>query len=164
MARRTGIRIDMTHMPEMTRPGLPKVVFQQRCPTLREIKRSARRKSNKASPGLNALSYVPYKKCPAILDTLHRIVKKIWRTQDIPESWAVAYIVLLSKSDQLDTVSEFRPIAITSTVGKIVFSVLSDRLQYFMVKNGFIDRQVQKGFLAGMPGCRTFLRFACGTT
>ena len=57
--------------------------------------------------------------------------------------------------------AEFRPIAITSTVGKIFFSVVAKRLQLFMIKNNFISRGIQKGFLAGVPGCieHTFALF-----
>ena len=65
----------------------------------------------------------------------------------------MAYIILLSKSQDLSQVSEFRPIAITSAAGKIFFSVLSDRLQVFMLRNNYISREIQKGFLAGTPGC-----------
>jgi len=65
----------------------------------------------------------------------------------------MAYIILLSKSNDLHLVSEFRPIAITCVSGKIFFSVMSDRLQVFMLRNNYISRDIQKGFLAGMPGC-----------
>lgn len=78
---------------------------------------------------------------------------KIWKFQDIPADWAMAYIILLSKSSDLTQVSEFRPIAITCVAGKIFFSVLSNRLQVFMLRNCYISREIQKGFLAGMPGC-----------
>jgi len=30
---------------------------------------------------------------------------------------------------------------------------MSDRLQVFMLRNNYISRDIQKGFLAGMPGC-----------
>jgi len=65
----------------------------------------------------------------------------------------MAYIILLSKSHDHSQVSEFRPIAIASAVGKIFFSVLSDRLQFFMIKNCYISREIQKGFLSGVAGC-----------
>jgi hypothetical protein len=118
------------------------------------LARSVRRKSNGAAAGLNSLTYVPYKKCKAILITVHKIIKKIWKTKDVPEDWAQAYVVLLAKNpNKLDDPSEFRPIAITNTVGKIFFSVISDRLQTFMVKNNYISRSVQKGFLSGIAGC-----------
>ena len=84
---------------------------------------------------------------------LVKLGRKIWNSRDIPVDWAMAYIILLSKSEDLSQVFEFRPIAITCTAGKIFFSVLSDRLQVFLLRNCYISREIQKGFLAGMPGC-----------
>lgn len=140
-------------LDSFTRPPPPEIVFSEDCPSLRELKISVRKKANKAAAGLNGLSYVPYKRCPSIMFTLHRIIKKIWISKDIPNDWGQAFIVLLSKSDILDNPSEFRPIAITNTVGKIFFSVISDRLQRFLVMNNYIRRESQKGFLFGLPGC-----------
>jgi len=82
-----------------------------------------------------------------------KLGRKIWKKKDIPADWARAYIILLAKSEDLKSLSEFRPIAITSTVGKIFFSVISDRLQFFMIQNHYITRDLQKGFLFGVPGC-----------
>ena len=142
-----------SHLDGMERPTLPTCLFSLRCPSKKELRRCIRKKRNGATPGFNGLSYVPYKKCSAIIDLVHKIVQKIWKSKIVPDSWAQAFIVLLSKSDDLSKVSEFRPIAITSTIGKIFFSVVSDRLQKFMVKNNYIPMSTQKGFLAGMPGC-----------
>ena len=102
---------------------------------------------------MNALTYVPYKKCAAVMKFLIKLGHKVWKSRDVPADWAMAYIILLSKSKDLSQVSEFRPIAITCVAGKIFFSVLSDRLQAFMLRNSYISREIQKGFLAGMPGC-----------
>ena len=140
-------------LDSFNRPPEPSVIFEEECPSLRQLNISVRKKSNKASAGMNGLSYVPYKRCPSIMLTLHFIVKRIWVTKDIPEDWAQAFVVLLSKSDILNDPSEFRPIAITNTVGKIFFSVISDRLQKFLVQNNYLRRETQKGFLSGLPGC-----------
>ena len=142
-------------------PNPPNFIFSVRCPTHAEICKSIRRKRNGSSPGLNAITYVPYKKCKSLQKFVVKFARKIWRKKDIPADWAQAFIVLLSKSQDLATVSEFRPIAITCTVGKIFFSVVADRLQLFMLKNNFISREIQKGFLAGVPGCieHTFALF-----
>ena len=136
----------------LARPALPSSVFSCRCPTLAELRRSAMKKRNRASPGSNGLPYVIYKKCPSILELLHRIVQQVWKCQVVPRQWASAWITLLSKSEVLDQPSEFRPIAIAATAGKIFFSVVSERLQKFMVKNGYIQRGVQKGFLTRLSG------------
>jgi len=139
--------------PEMSRPKLPSTIFSTRCPTIIELQKSAKRKRNGAAPGLNGLTYVPYKKCTALLKFVVKLGRKIWKKKDIPADWARAYIILLAKSEDLKSLSEFRPIAITSTVGKIFFSVISDRLQFFMIQNHYITRDLQKGFLFGVPVC-----------
>lgn len=139
--------------PGLERPQLPEHVFSLRCPTEKELNRSVKRKRNGAAPGMNALSYIPYKRCTAVMKFVAKLGRKIWKSRDIPSDWAMAYIILLSKSEDLSSVSEFRPIAIACCVGKIFFSVLSDRLQWFMLRNCYISREIQKGFLAGMPGC-----------
>jgi hypothetical protein len=82
-----------------------------------------------------------------------RLLKKIWESQIVSSDWAQAFITLLSKSDILDDPAEFRPIAITNTVGKIFFSIVSDRLQKLLLANKYIRRSLQKGFLSGVPGC-----------
>jgi len=140
-------------LENMVRPALPNHAFVVRPPTRYELRKGLKRKRNAAAPGLNGLSYVLYKKCPSILSALHRIFRQIYKSEDIPESWASAFVVLLQKSDDLSLPSEFRPIAITNTVGKVFFSIMADRTQKFLVKNEFIKIGTQKGFLFGVPGC-----------
>src|SRR4051812_34592295 len=60
--------------------------------------------------------------------------------------------MLLAKSTNLTDPAEFRPIALTNTVGKIFFAVVAKRLEKYMTENRFIS-QVQKGFKANTPGC-----------
>ena len=69
-----------------------------------------------------------------------KLGQKIWKSRDIPSDWAMAYIILLSKSNDLHLVSEFRPITITCVAGKIFFSVLSNHLQVFMLKQLHFQR------------------------
>ena len=144
---------DFTPLDGMTRPPLPEHAFEVRPPTLREFRAGMRSKRNGAAPGLNALTYLIYKKCPSILKMLHRMCIQIYKNLSVPKDWAAAYVVLLQKSDSLDLPEEFRPIAITNTAGKLFFSIISERLQSFLVKNKYIKTQSQKGFLFGVPGC-----------
>jgi hypothetical protein len=122
---------DFTPLEGMTRPPLPDHAFEVRPPTLREFRASIRGKRNGATPGLNALTYLIYKKCPSILKALHRICVHVYKTKKVPKDWAAAFVVLLQKSDSLDNPEEFRPIAITNTAGKLFFSIISDTLQKF---------------------------------
>ena len=77
----------------------------------------------------------------------------MFKTKSLPKDWAAAYVVLLQKAESLADPEEFRPIAITNTTGKLFFSIISDRLQVYMVKNNYIKTTWQKGFLVDVPGC-----------
>jgi hypothetical protein len=57
---------------------------------------------------------------------------KVW-LEEIPSDWAAASVLLLAKSSKLADPADFRPIALTNTVGKIFFGVLSKRLENFHV-------------------------------
>src|SRR6185295_13127845 len=56
--------------------------------------------------------------------------------------------------------ADFRSIALTNTIGKIFFGVLSKRLESFMLNNQYISK-VQKGFKPDTPGCleNSFMMF-----
>ena len=94
------------------RPVQPSIPFNMEPPSWQEITRSVRRKRNGASPGLDALTYVLFKKCPAILSLAPRLFSMIWLSRAVPADWAVAYTILLAKSDNLHDPSEFRPITL----------------------------------------------------
>jgi hypothetical protein len=151
--RDTDRKYSYSPLSTSTRPPLPAIPFITRCPTFAEFKASARRKRNGAAASLNALTYVPYKKCPALLAFVHRLGCRIWKELMVPDDWAMALLSLLAKTEDLSLPAEFRPIAVACTVGKIFFSIVSVRMERFMVKNNYIRREVQKGFLAGIPGC-----------
>ena len=77
-------------MPEMKAPDMPKFLLSEDCPSSHEIATVVHKKSNGAAPGLDAVSYLPYKKCSSILPVLEKLFKKIWVTQDIPPAHPVA--------------------------------------------------------------------------
>ena len=147
---------DYSPLEGMLRPGIPRKAFEMRPPTVKQIAKSARRKRNGACPGLDAITYVPFKKCFALIVFLQLLGLKIWKEIEIADDWAQAFMALLKKGslfDDLEIVSEFRPITMTAAMGKIVLSIVADRLQRFLVKNSYIPRKVQKGFLSGIAGC-----------
>ena len=139
-------------LPEMKSPSKPCHAFSDAPPSLKEIQDVIHPKRNAAAPGLDGITYVPYKRCPALLPVLVELFGKIWRCNEIPADWSAASIQLLAKSSKLTEPSEFRPIALTNTVGKIFFAVIAKRLEQFMSKNKYISH-VQKGFKANTPGC-----------
>ena len=141
-----------TAMPDMKNVEPPAFLLSEAPPTAKEILSAIKSKSNGAAPGLDCLSYVPYKRCPCLLPILVQLFAKIWSSKEIPTEWAAACIQLLAKSSKTSDPAEFRPIALTNTIGKIFFSVIAKRLENFMISNKFISH-VQKGFKAETPGC-----------
>ena len=79
-----------------------------------------------------------------------------WCTGTIPPPWQVAVIKLLPKSTSASDPADpslFRPIALTSCIGKLYTSILKKGLMAFMTGNHYINQDVQKAFLDGVPGC-----------
>ena len=75
-------------LPSMVRAALPKSFFDIAPPTLADYQRVAWKKRNGASPGFNAISYVPYKKCPAILKVQVEIAKRIWKEPTVMANYS----------------------------------------------------------------------------
>jgi len=46
----------------------------------------------------------------------------------------------------------FRPIALTPTVSKLLSGILKDRWLHHMISNGYLDANIQKAFLPTVPG------------
>ena len=49
--------------------------------------------------------------------------------------------------------SNFRPIALTSCVGKLYTAILKTRWTQFMIANGYLNTALQKAFVDGVSGC-----------
>ena len=74
----------------------------------------------------------------------------------VPSHWRRGVIRLIPKaaaSADPQLPSNFRPIALTSCIGKLYTSLLKNRWLQFMTANNFLDTSAQKAFLPGIPGC-----------
>ena len=69
-----------------------------------------------------------------------------------PACWGLANVTLLYKAGDSSDPSNFRPIALTSVVGKIFHKIISFCLEEYLQKNKVIDTSVQKGFISSLPG------------
>ena len=64
-----------------------------------EIAQAVKRSRSKSSPSpLDGIPYSVFKKCPALLVTLHNIFNLCWATSVVPSAWKVASIKLIGKS------------------------------------------------------------------
>ena len=79
-----------------------------------------------------------------------------WASASVPQAWKKAVVHLIPKSSASACPSDpanFRPIALTSCIGKVFTSILKNRFLSFMLQNGYMDTDIQKAFLSGIPGC-----------
>jgi len=80
------------------------------------------------------------------------LFNKLIEARTAPSCWGAARIKLIYKFGDRSDPSNFRPIAFTSVVGKLLHKILSRRLEAYLKTNNVIDTSVQKGFVIGLPG------------
>ena len=62
-------------------------------------------------------------------------------------------MILVHKNGDASLPSNFRPIALTSAIGKLFHKIIAThRLERYIIDNDFIDVKIQKGFLSGISG------------
>lgn len=96
------------------------------------------RSSSSPSP-LDQVSYKVLKYCPSLMPALLDLYNCCWETGSVPQAWRDGVIRLIPKEAAKDDPTEpghFRPIALTSCIGKVFSSVLKHRWLSFMVANG----------------------------
>ena len=138
--------------PNILRPSKPHCPFKTSPPTTEEIITSLSRKRNSAAPGPNGIPYLVYKKIPFLKHHLSIILQEMWPNFELPDS-RFGVTGLIYKNGPSDQVSNYRPVTMTNTDGKILLSVLASRSLSYMKVNGYYDLGIQKGFINDMAGC-----------
>ena len=113
-------------------------------------------KSRSSASLLDGISYKIRKKCPSLVPALCHIYNLCWESASVPQAWKKAVVRLIPKSSASACPSDpanFRPIALKSCIGKVFTSILKNRFLSFMLQNGYMDTDIQKAFLSGIPGC-----------
>ena len=74
----------------------------------------------------------------------------------VPSQWKLGAMRLFSKAAAMNDPSlpsHFRPIALTSCVGKLFTTILRNRWLSFMITNGYFNKSIEKAFMPTTPGC-----------
>ena len=97
----------------------------------REVEEVIKRSRSSSSPcPLDHISYTLFKKCPSLMPALLNLYNLCWKTGSVPQAWGDGVIRLIPKEAAKENPVEpghFRPIALTSCIGKVFSSILKHR-------------------------------------
>ena len=101
---------------------------------------------------LDKISIIPFKRCPFLRSYITAVFNIIWLSGEIPSEWDRACTVLAHKKGDTSDPANFRPITLESVPLKIFSSCLRDSIFAYVKVNGFIEQQIQKGYLPKLTG------------
>ena len=117
------------------------------------VKKVLKNTNKNSSPGEDEIRYSHLWNLPFSHQFLATLFSKIlFQSQSCPERWCTARMKLVHKEGSTDDPSNFRPLAITSVVGKLFHKILALRMERYCLDNSIIDPSVQKGFLKNITG------------
>lgn len=100
-----------------------------------------------SSPGCDNLCYAMFRKLPEeVLDKILELFNKIWNEGKLPKIWKKATILPFPKPGKdSSNPGNYRPIALTSHLGKLMEKLVVGRLNYFLENKGLL-KSYQTGF------------------
>ena len=107
-------------------------------------------RSTKSSPGGDRITYPLLKKLPnPYLKMLLALFNKCWREGTVPQAWKDAIVVPVPKANKpRRVVSSYRPVSLTSHLGKLYERFMLERLQLFIQQKNLLLKY-QAGFRKG---------------
>lgn len=126
--------------------------------TVRDLRDSLKGKKGKAAAGGDLLTYAMLRGAISndrVAELLTAAINNVLDgTDDIPLEWTDARITLLFKGKGEPTVFDnYRPLAITSILGKALNTVIKKKMMEHCLRFQVIDQGVQKGFMEKVSGC-----------
>ena len=125
--------------------------------TLAELVATIKTCRGRSSPSpLDQTPYLVFKHCPSLVPALLDLFNACWKLHAVPSAWKKGVIRLIPKAGAVDDPHQpnnFRPIALTSCVGKMFTTLLKNRWLNFMLTNNYLNTSTQKAFLPDIPGC-----------
>jgi hypothetical protein len=131
-------------------------------PSQQDILRNVKKMKGGKSPGDNGIPPEAFKALihdDATLSVLEGIILDFWQGNVCYEEWLVGRLKLLPKKGDLKNPNNWRGIMLLDISGKIVASILSERLQGLLMRHGI---ECQNGFsrLRGCPDALFSLKMA----
>ncbi|MGE5863309.1 MAG: RNA-directed DNA polymerase, partial [Nitrososphaerales archaeon] len=115
--------------------------------TLKEIKAAIAKSKKGSSVGIDKISNEMLQHLPEIVITVITILfNEIMQEGYVPKIWKHAIVIpILKPAKPAQDPASYRPIALTSHLGKLLERIITNRLSWFMEKNNLINKN-QSGF------------------
>lgn len=117
---------------------------------LAELFRAIKNLKDNTSPGDDNINYEIIKHLPRkAVKILLKFYNRLWQDGVLPSDFKHAIIIPIHKPDKDPTnPSSYRPISLTSTIGKLMERLVTNRLNWFLEKNKLLNNN-QSGFRNG---------------
>ena len=152
------VDIDISQLDWFSEVTPPTVPYDSSPITPKEVKAIFRGKSPTTAPGEDDLLYGVLAKLPAVHHFLATHYNKTQASSLAPKVWAGSIVKLCHKAGSTEDPSNFRPLALSSCLGKPYHQIKAARLNKYMVSNGYINTSHQKAFLQGINGCMEHIK------
>lgn len=112
------------------------------------------------TPGLDNIPYMLIKKLHNKAQTvLVNIFNRLWECNIVPQSWKTQCVIpILKPNKPINIASSYRPISLSSCLGKLFENMLKLRLDYYAESNSLIP-STQFGFRKGKSCSESFVSF-----
>ena len=124
--------------------------------TVEELSRVIRKsRSSSAPPPFDRIPYLIFKHCPSLHQALLSLFNQVIMEGSVPSAWRAAVVKLVPKAtadEDPSSPGNFRPIALTSTISKLLSGILKESWLRHLCANRYLNPDLQKAFLPTLPG------------
>lgn len=112
--------------------------------TMGEMKTALRTTRKRTAPGPDGVTYGALANLgPTATDVLLQFFNCIWEDEILPECWKIAQVVPILKPGKSPlSVESFRPVSLTSCIGKLMEKLVNERLQWWLEVNDVLPYQM----------------------
>ena len=127
--------------------------------TMSELKQQLNKRKKRSAPGEDSINYWMIRNSPLYIHkAILNLFNLIWTSGNIPQSFKLANVIPIPKKDKdLSSPASYRPIALTSHLGKLLEAIINERLKTYLEVEGHLSPN-QSGFRNGKETTEQVLR------
>ena len=115
--------------------------------TLKELNRQLNKRKTRSAAGPDNVTYWMIRESPQyVKEAILELFNKIWDDGSLPSAFKSAHVLPIKKPNKdPSSPASYRPIALTSHLGKLLEAIINDRLKRYLDLNGILTN-TQTGF------------------